>query len=121
MRPGTAPGSIHTVMCAGPPHEANEWRGATRRKKVRTTIPDRRPGPDLVDRHFGVESLNVLLVAVSPTSGWPTGRSSTPRSPSTLKRRTNRGLNLLTGKNDAFVRRAIRPVHLGPVREKPCR
>jgi putative transposase len=41
------------------------WRGVTRAKKVRTTIADPAAGraPDLVDRHFGVEAPNVLLVA----------------------------------------------------------
>ncbi|MGV9711062.1 IS3 family transposase [Gordonia sp. NPDC003424] len=44
---------------------ANGWRGVTRRKKVRTTIPD--PGasraPDLVDRQFRVPAPNMLVVA----------------------------------------------------------
>ena len=44
---------------------ANGWRGATRAKKVRTTIAD--PGatraPDLVNRQFAVEAPNGLLVA----------------------------------------------------------
>jgi putative transposase len=44
---------------------ANGWRGATRAKKVRTTIAD--PGatraPDLVNRQFAVEAPNTLLVA----------------------------------------------------------
>ncbi|KHJ73940.1 hypothetical protein QR64_04225 [Rhodococcus sp. Chr-9] len=43
----------------------NGWRGATRAKKVRTTVPDAsasRP-PDLVDRNFRVERPDALYVA----------------------------------------------------------
>ncbi|TCM33684.1 helix-turn-helix protein [Kribbella sp. VKM Ac-2568] len=41
------------------------WRGATRAKKVRTTIPDPAAAraPDLVNRQFAVEAPNRLLVA----------------------------------------------------------
>jgi putative transposase len=44
---------------------ANGWRGATRAKKVRTTIPDPAGtrAPDLVNRQFAVEAPNRLLVA----------------------------------------------------------
>ncbi|TCM42471.1 putative transposase [Kribbella sp. VKM Ac-2568] len=44
---------------------ANGWRGATRAKKVRTTIPDPAAtrAPDLVNRQFAVEAPNRLLVA----------------------------------------------------------
>lgn len=43
----------------------NGWAGVRRRKKVRTTIADPAAGraPDLVDRRFGVDAPNVLLVA----------------------------------------------------------
>lgn len=43
----------------------NGWQGVRRQKKIRTTIPDPaavRP-PDLVDRQFGVDAPNLLLVA----------------------------------------------------------
>ena len=44
---------------------ANGWRGATRAKKVRTTVPDPAAtrAPDLVNRQFAVEAPNRLLVA----------------------------------------------------------
>jgi putative transposase len=44
---------------------ANGWRGATRAKKVRTTIgdPAATRAPDLVNRQFAVEAPNRLLVA----------------------------------------------------------
>lgn len=44
---------------------ANRWRGATRAKKVRTTIPDPAAtrAPDLVNRQFRVPAPNRLLVA----------------------------------------------------------
>jgi putative transposase len=44
---------------------SNGWRGATRAKKVRTTIPDPAAtrAPDLVNRQFGVGAPNRLLVA----------------------------------------------------------
>ena len=44
---------------------ANGWRGATRAKKVRTTIADPAAtrAPDLVNRQFAVEAPNRLLVA----------------------------------------------------------
>jgi len=44
---------------------ANGWRGATRAKRVRTTIadPSASRAPDLVDRQFRVEAPNTLLVA----------------------------------------------------------
>jgi putative transposase len=44
---------------------ANGWRGATRAKKVRTTIADPAAtrAPDLVNRQFAVEAPNTLLVA----------------------------------------------------------
>jgi putative transposase len=44
---------------------ANGWHGATRAKKVRTTIPDPAAtrAPDLVNRQFAVEAPNRLLVA----------------------------------------------------------
>jgi len=44
---------------------ANGWQGATRARKVRTTVPDPtapRP-PDLVDRNFRVEAPDTLYVA----------------------------------------------------------
>ena len=43
----------------------NGWAGVRRRKKVRTTIADPAAGraPDLVDRRFGVDAPNVVLVA----------------------------------------------------------
>jgi putative transposase len=41
------------------------WKGVVRRKKVRTTEPDPAAAraPDLVDRQFGVEAPNLLVVA----------------------------------------------------------
>jgi putative transposase len=45
--------------------KANGWRGATRMKKVRTTVADPAAtrAPDLVDRQFRVQAPNRLLVA----------------------------------------------------------
>ena len=45
--------------------KANGWHGATRAKKVHTTIPDPAAtrAPDLVNRQFAVEAPNRLLVA----------------------------------------------------------
>jgi putative transposase len=44
---------------------ANGWHGATRAKKVRTTVPDPAAtrAPDLVNRQFAVEAPNRLMVA----------------------------------------------------------
>ncbi|TDO68967.1 putative transposase [Kribbella sp. VKM Ac-2571] len=43
----------------------NGWRGATRAKKIRTTVPDPAAtrAPDLVNRRFGAQAPNRLLVA----------------------------------------------------------
>jgi len=45
--------------------KANGWRGVTRAKKVRTTVPDPAAtrAPDLVNRQFMVDAPNMLLVA----------------------------------------------------------
>ena len=45
--------------------KANGWQGVTRRRKVRTTVRDPAGdrAPDLVNRRFGVEAPNNLLVA----------------------------------------------------------
>jgi putative transposase len=45
--------------------KANGWRGATRARKVRTTVPDPAAtrAPDLVNRRFRVPAPNTLLVA----------------------------------------------------------
>src|SRR5262245_13911224 len=67
---------------------SNGWRGATRAKKVRTTVvdPTATRAPDLVDRQLSVPAPNRLLVAdftfVPLTTGTGT-RSPTPRSWST--------------------------------------
>jgi putative transposase len=44
---------------------ANGWCGATRAKKVRTTVfdPAATRAPDLINRQFAVEAPNTLLVA----------------------------------------------------------
>ena len=44
---------------------ANGWCGATRAKKVRTTVfnPAATRTPDLINRQFAVEAPNTLLVA----------------------------------------------------------
>lgn len=54
----------------------NGWQGATRAKKVRTTVSDPAAGraPDLVDRHFKVAAPSELVVAdftyVPMAGGW---------------------------------------------------
>lgn len=55
---------------------ANGWQGVTRAKRVRTTIsnPADTRAPDLVDRHFGTDAPNQLVVAdftyVPMVDGW---------------------------------------------------
>jgi putative transposase len=55
---------------------ANGWQGVTRAKRVRTTIsnPADTRAPDLVDRHFGADAPNQLVVAdftyVPMVGGW---------------------------------------------------
>ena len=61
------------------------WRGVTRARKVRTTIPDPSAtrAPDLVNRQFAVEAPNRLLVAdftYVRLAGSANTRSPTPRS-----------------------------------------
>lgn len=90
--------------------KANRWRGVVRCKKVRTTIADPAAGraPDLVDRHFGVEAPNVLLVAdftyVRLTSGVFVYTAFA------IDAYAGRivGWTCSAGKSDLFVRRAIR-------------
>lgn len=54
----------------------NGWQGVTRAKRVRTTISDPADtrAPDLVDRHFGADAPNQLVVAdftyVPMAGGW---------------------------------------------------
>ena len=60
---------------------ASGWRGVTRARTVRTTIPD--PGhsraPDLVKRHFQAERPGQLHVADFTYVRWTAAGSGTPR------------------------------------------
>jgi putative transposase len=89
---------------------ANGWRGVTRCKKVRTTIADPAAGraPDLVDRHFGVEAPNVLLVADFTYVRLASGAFVYTAFAIDAYAGRIVGWTCSAGKSDAFVRRAIR-------------
>jgi putative transposase len=86
------------------------WRGVTRAKKVRTTIADPAAGraPDLVDRHFGVEAPNVLLVADFTYVRLASGVFVYTAFVVDAYAGRIVGWTCSAGKSDAFVRRAIR-------------
>lgn len=90
--------------------KGNGWRGVTRRKKVRTTIVDPAAGraPDLVDRKFGVEAINVLLVADFTYVRLASGVFVYTAFAIDVYAGRIVGWTCSAGKSDAFVRRAIR-------------
>jgi putative transposase len=88
---------------------ANGWRGATRAKKVRTTIADPAASraPDLVGRQFGVSAPNRLLVADFTYVRTLAGFCYTAFVIDAFAGRIV-GWECSTSKHTAFVERAIR-------------
>jgi putative transposase len=98
--------------------KANGWRGVTRRKKVRTTIADPAAGraPDLVDRRFGVDAPNVLLVADFTYVRLASGVFIYTAFAIDAYAGRIVGWTCSAGKSDIFVRRAIR--HAAQLRQR---
>jgi putative transposase len=86
----------------------NGWRGATRAKKVRTTIADPAAtrAPDLVNRQFAVEAPNRLLVADFTYVRTPAGFCYTAFVIDAFAGSIV-GWECSTSKHTAFVERAI--------------
>lgn len=89
---------------------ANGWQGVTRRKKIRTTVPNPTAGraPDLVDRRFRVHAPNVLLVADFTYVRLASGAFVYTAFAIDACAGRIVGWQCSAGKSDGFVRAAIR-------------
>lgn len=89
---------------------ANGWRGTTRRRKVRTTVPD--PGnprhPDLVGRNFAAEVPGQLLVADFTYARLAVGGFAYVAFVFDAYAGTIRGWEATLTRTSAFVEQAIR-------------